>query len=168
MIKSWIIILITLLLALGIAGIYTFRNENNSSSRPTEDIKPQSNTSDIEDTRDIYQHIKDNPKTVITKLAGVTETSITGTSYVLRNEDGLEHLVESSNMPNPDENKFYEGWLVTTSSPIKFISTGKMTLSEEGDYFLYFTSKKSYGGYDKAVITLETKDDGKPEVHILE
>lgn len=75
----------------------------------------------------------------------------------------FEHTV-LADLPDPENGRFYEGWLVKDG---KTILTGKMRLAK-GGYLLNFSSNKDYSDYKKVVVTLEGKDDQTPEEHILE
>ena len=61
------------------------------------------------------------------------------------------------------EGEFYEGWLVGKT----VVSTGKLA-EKKGGWLLEYVGEASLADYDSVVITLERKDDGKPEAHVLE
>jgi hypothetical protein len=100
-------------------------------------------------------------------LADVSGGASTGTGYLVRDAGPLKHRVEA-NLPFPDGDNFYEGWLVKKSPTLEFFSTGEMMEMGEGHYSLDYSSDQEYLGYDEVVITLETKRDAIPEKHILE
>jgi hypothetical protein len=75
-----------------------------------------------------------------------------------------------ADLPDPDGNNFYEGWLVRGKpgeNDFDFISTGKMKVAK-GGWVLNFDSSTDYTDYEGVVITLETVFDDTPEEHILE
>ncbi|MFH2105313.1 MAG: rhodanese-like domain-containing protein [Parcubacteria group bacterium] len=100
-------------------------------------------------------------------LPAVDGSTSSGQGYVLRKDTGLEHLVTAA-LPDPETGKFYEGWLVDQEPTVKFFSTGQMFKTPEGDWRLEYIASQSYSEYDQVVITLETKDDGQPEKHVIE
>lgn len=74
----------------------------------------------------------------------------------------LVHTV-MADLPELEKGTFYEGWIVGDT----VVSTGKM-VETKGGWVLEYTGDASLINHDRVVITLETKDDKKPEVHVLE
>jgi hypothetical protein len=108
------------------------------------------------------QHIEE-----YVKLEDVADTSGSGEATRLY-KDGQFTLRASAELPIPQDNYFYEGWLVR-SDPLDFISAGKMTLETDGKYYLSFVVNNDYMDYNKVVITLEPDDDNfSPAAHIIE
>lgn len=99
-------------------------------------------------------------------LDDVVDGDSNGEGYIAR-DSKLSHKVVAD-MPDIDEGKFYEGWLVNKSKGSDFFSTGKMVKIPGNEWLLEYTSSELNEGYDYAVITLETEDDGEPEEHIIE
>lgn len=97
-----------------------------------------------------------------------------GLGYATRSfENGIFTHRVLLDVDDPQDGKFYEGWLVQKPSlPVKFYSTGAMEKNEEGQYELIYEAgidEKAY--YNSVVITEETLADGldnKPEAHIFE
>ena len=72
------------------------------------------------------------------------------------------------NLPTPNGDDFYEGWLVQ-QSPFKFISTWEVMKTEDGKMVNKFDSSIDYSTYDFYVLNLEPNDnDPAPADHILE
>ncbi|MFC1645074.1 anti-sigma factor [Patescibacteria group bacterium] len=108
-----------------------------------------------------------NPKTKKGVLADVTGGNSSGTAYVLRDNQIIYHTV-TANLPDPQGNNKYEGWLVKKGIVPKFFSTGVMQKDSDGNYALSYTSTDLSEGYDFVVITEETVVDKNPEKHIIE
>lgn len=77
--------------------------------------------------------------------------------------NGEYHLVTTSNIGEPPEGKFFEGWLIG----LRVISTGAFEKQDDGSYVNEFTANSNYIelGYDRVVITEENKADGLDEEH---
>lgn len=69
-------------------------------------------------------------------------------------------------LPEPPVGSWYEGWLVR-DEPFSSIYTGKLRLAK-GGYLLEFSSSQDLRDHRKVVVTVEKKDDKKPETHALE
>jgi len=118
----------------------------------------------------------DNPKP--TMLAGIVDSvelsdvsGGSGTGEAMREiEDGFYRHVVKAYLPEPNENQFYEGWLVRPS-PFDYFSTGSMVHNESGEWVLEWFGEfgQDYSDYMRVVITLEL-DDGNsdPADHVLE
>jgi uncharacterized protein YxeA len=75
--------------------------------------------------------------------------------------------VTFENLPKPQGDDFYEGWLVR-NDPFDFISTGELK-KIDGEYVNEFNSDKNYSKYDFYVLTIEPNDnDPTPAGHVLE
>lgn len=84
-------------------------------------------------------------------------------------EGKFSHTV-LADLPDPTAGSFYQGWLVRgkpEDPDFSIISTGKLRIAK-GGYLLEFESRKDYSDHKSVVVTLEKKDDKKPETHILE
>lgn len=100
-------------------------------------------------------------------LADVAGGSSTGTAT--RSFDGTKFLhTVAAYLPPPGAGEFYEGWLVSETEAPAFISTGRLGEVGGGQYALVFSSTRKLYAHNKVVVTLETRDDGRPETHILE
>ncbi len=102
-------------------------------------------------------------------LADISGGSATGLA-IRKYEGGLfEHTILAA-LPDLSEGKFYAGWLVRGKegeANYSMIATGKLRVAKSG-YLLDFSSSKDLSDHAAVVVTLETKDDGKPEKNILE
>lgn len=135
------------------------QGENMSEvSQPT-----QMSAKDME----MISSLENNANTLSTSLEDVSGGNSSGTAYTLRTQDKLWQKV-TANLPEPDGNNVYEGWLVKKTPSLTFFSTGVMEKQSDGTYLINFMSEKLYEGYDFVVITLETVVDSTPEAHILE
>ncbi len=96
--------------------------------------------------------IPDNvEKTELIDVAGGT-----GSGIATRNEI----LVD---LPDPEAGKFYQAWLEKDG---KIVSLGKLTM-EKGGWLISYNAA-SYPGYNKVIISLETKFDMNMETKVLE
>lgn len=99
------------------------------------------------------------------KLFDVSGGNSNGEATRKFSDGRFTHSVSAS-LPDPEDNAFYEGWLVKADSS-GFFSTGKMNKS--GDkYELNYTDTEDHPDYPTVVITLEKIEDTEPETHILE
>lgn len=97
--------------------------------------------------------------------------SFTGSAVATRSFDNtvFEHEVTAT-LNDPEEGKFYEGWLVKTDPELTFFSTGKLE-KQDGKYSLSYSSAEDKSDFNDVVITSETLElglDGTPEAHVLE
>jgi hypothetical protein len=85
-------------------------------------------------------------------------------------ENGVfEHSV-LTDLPDPEQGKFYQGWLTKGSKgedDYSLVSVGKLRLAK-GGYMLDYKSKTDYSSHNQVVVTLEEKFDDTPEEHVLE
>ena len=75
-----------------------------------------------------------------------------------------------ADLPDPEEGKFYQGWLVRGeegSDEYSIVSVGKLKLAK-GGWSLDFSERNDYSDYAKVLVSLEEKDDDVPEKVILE
>lgn len=93
----------------------------------------------------------DVEKTDLNDVSGGTGSGIATRSEVL------------VDLPDPEAGKFYQAWLEKDG---KLVSLGKMTVAKGGWLVSYNSS--SYPGYNKVIISLETKLDANMEVKVLE
>lgn len=94
-----------------------------------------------------------------------------GSAIATRNyQDGtFEHTV-LADLPQPEGDRFYEGWLVRGEEGddnFDVISTGRMR-EAKGGWVLEYSSGEDLTDYGKVVITLEEVADSNPEQHVLE
>ena len=75
-----------------------------------------------------------------------------------------------ADLPVPAAGKYYEAWLVKGekgSEDYSIVSAGRLR-SAKGGYLLDFSSNTDYSGYNKILVTLESKSDSTPEETVLE
>lgn len=126
----------------------------------------------MEDLKDVHSTAKDEkiPEQEEVSLDAVDARGGTATATRIFSGGQMTHTVHAT-VGDPQEGKFYEGWLVQ-KPPLKFYSTGKMAEREEGVYELtYIRPDDAEARYNEVVITEETLADGldnKPEAHIFE
>ena len=80
-----------------------------------------------------------------------------------------ELTVSFEKLPEPQGTDFYEGWIVRKGEAFDVISTGRVSLSEEGVYVNDFMSTKDLTDHDFYVLTIEPDDgDPAPAGHVVE
>jgi hypothetical protein len=114
---------------------------------------------------DFVAMVMESDGSLVGELEDVSGGSSNGVGYVLRGNGSLYHYVEAR-LPRLAEGLLYEGWLVS-ESPLEFFSTGVMEQVDDV-FLLEYMSEDERLGFNKIVITLETKIDAIPEKHILE
>ena len=121
----------------------------------------------IETAENDVDAYKDAP-TII--LKDVTGGDASGEAWIIVKDNKTFHKVVGKNLPELQNDDFYEGWLVKTSPKLDFFSTGKMHFDNDGDaWFLDYEVDGDKSDYPKAVITLEPDDgDPAPAKHIIE
>lgn len=91
----------------------------------------------------------------------------TGSATAVAISDGQRYaLVIAANLPAPDNNQFYFGWLTTGEDDSNFVPLGKLD-QKNGQFYLSFETDANYSMYQTIVITQERSADSKPEVKIL-
>lgn len=122
-------------------------------------------------TRDLSRQLgvsvpEDVERTALSDVSGGSATGLATRKY----ESGrYEHTVLAA-LPDLSQGTFYEGWLVRGKEgegDYSVVSTGKLRVAKSG-YLLDFSSSNDLTDHPQVVVTLETKDDGKPEKHMLE
>jgi len=105
--------------------------------------------------------------TIVLEAVGGYEGSGSASRKVI--SDTFVHSI-SSNLADPAEDKFYEGWLVK-SGTTDFFSTGKLENLDDRYLLSFSTDFTDQNEYDQVVVTEETLAndlDGIPETHVLE
>ena len=169
-----IIFIVLIGIVVGGAAWFFLGDKFQSSSSDREQITPTKivQTSETtEETGEVHtQPMYKGELTDVTTgdLRGInTEGNATGDASFSYTEGEFSLTTTMTNLPEPLNGDFYEGWLVR-QDPFKFISTGKAIESDE-IYFNRFTSETDYSEYTQYVLTLEPDDgDPAPADHILE
>jgi hypothetical protein len=161
--KYYIIIATIIILALVALAIVFFRdifiNTENSLDMEKKDMEEK------EEMITILELLIKDPDTETTSLKAVDGSTSSGVAYRLFKNGEFNHLV-IANLPDPENDNLYEGWLVQLD-PLEFFSTGVMEKSKEG-WVLIFTGDEEFSDYYRVVITEETVIDSLPEKHIIE
>jgi len=157
-----------ILLLVGVGLVFYLRGgEKKEEGKVGEEDKVQ-----VEEvTRDLSRQLgvtvpEDVERITLSDVSGGSATGLATRKY----ESGVyEHTVLAA-LPDPLQGTFYEGWLVRGKEGdgnYSVVSTGKMRISKSG-YLLDFSSSKDLTDHPQVLVTLETRDDGKPEKHMLE
>jgi len=103
-------------------------------------------------------------------LKDVTGNNATGKAWIAYEDGKTYHKVVAKNMPELQNEDFYEGWLTKDPSSLGFFSTGKMYFDKtENAWILEYEVDEDKSEYPNVVITLEPNDDNPaPAKHIIE
>ena len=80
--------------------------------------------------------------------------------------DGKFELTILAELPDPKVGQWYEGWLVR-QEPAAIIYAGKLGIAK-GGFLLEFTDKMDWRDHAQVIVTVEERNDRKPETHVLE
>ena len=159
--------LLFLVLVVGLMYFFDVRKRNVSEvagPEPVQEARPTPSSAKI-DIQEQQKAVEQSRET--TTLTDVTGGSSTGTAT--RSFDGSNFLhTLSTQLPSSGSGQFYEGWLVSETSDPKVISSGRLSVLQSGQYALVFNSSTNLFSHPQVVVTLESRDDGRPETHILE
>jgi len=109
---------------------------------------------------------ENSPTPQMATLKPIGKSTDSGTATrVFVNDQFL--LAVTAQLPDPPQGKFYQGWLVKKTPKSEFLLTGKMNKAGS-NYSLTYTQTGDLSSYPGVVVTLEQKDDQKPETHVLE
>lgn len=151
--------LISAFLLAGVGGILIAKGKKGTGqNKPqvVEQTKPVETKKSISDMFDYYGKLSD--------VSGGSSTGEAGFSF---NASQFTMKAEIANLPNPEGDSFYEGWIVNPETK-DFISTGKLSLVDS-TWINSFQSEKDYTSFSKYVLTLEPNDnDPAPAKHITE
>ena len=99
--------------------------------------------------------------TTLPDTTGTVRTGFIGENFVME--------AEFSNLPEPQGDDFYEGWLVRKGDDFSVISTGVLVGEDSGTYSNGFTSEENLLDHTTYILTIEPNDgDPAPADHILE
>ncbi len=151
--KIFLFIVAIVLFVLGL-GIYKF-NFTNDDIYVAETV----GTTETTETKD-YQFSGKLLDVIGGNSSGIAQSRFENGTYEL--------LVTFSELPEPLDTDFYEGWVVRKGVNLSVISTGEAQ-EKDGVYQNVFTSNKDLTDHDFYVLTLEPDDgDPTPAEHILE
>ena len=100
-------------------------------------------------------------------LEDVSGGEATGRAYAKFDGEDYMVLAELFDLPEPENDYFYEGW-IDRKSPLSVLSTGKAFV-KEGVYVNEYSAEGDLSDHDFYVLTIEPNDgDPAPADHILE
>jgi len=156
-----IVIWVVLIIIIGVGGYYWFmKSGSNDATQPADGTSMPTQT--IRGA--LLDVTKGDPVRGISTLpttTGAATASFDGTTYVVN--------ATFTDLPEPQGDDFYEGWIVRKGINFAFESTGPLTNEGARAYSNNFTSSTNYLDYDFYVLTLEPNDnDPAPADHIVE
>ena len=151
-------IVIGIVILVALAGFIYFRSRREA---PEELQVPQ--TLSVEDQLESAFDFNIPDDVEKAELKDVSGGNATGIATRKFDAGKFTHAV-LADLPDPEPDSFYEGWLVKDDS---LISTGRLRIAK-GGYLLEFQTSTDYSSYDNVVVTLERVADSVPEEHLLE
>ncbi len=121
---------------------------------------------DVESSRSANTKEKELIDGQIAILADVNGGNLRGEGGIYRNL-GIYSVYAKAKLDKPKNSEFYQGW-VTNPQTNEYFSIGKMESDSAGQFNTSYNTDNIHTGFDRIVITLETKEDDTPEKHILE
>jgi len=159
-------IVIGLVIVVLLGGIFYWRRVKTQV--PKEELKvPQ--TLSIQDQIEEKFNLKLPEDVEKAELKDVSGGSSSGIATRKFENQTFSHTV-LADLPDPEQGKFYEGWLTKGEEGkegFSIVSTGRMRQAK-GGWLLELQTKTNYTDYKNVVVTLEEKVDKIPEKHILE
>lgn len=180
-----VIIAVGVLIVVGIGATYALNNgligggseqeeveeENTMAGAPKEDAaQKEIDTATVQEmTGLLYQYSGELADVTNGEDVRGINTGGNATGVAKANWDGSQYLMVATfeNLPEPQNDDFYEGWIVR-QEPFEFISTGELMLVD-GEYVNGYRSDEDLTEYDFYVLTIEPNDgDPAPADHIVE
>ncbi|MDQ6984941.1 MAG: anti-sigma factor [Candidatus Dojkabacteria bacterium] len=145
----------------------TISQEETNEEDKTEEILPSDETELI--TYEYSGALRDVTADWVSQLRGIDTKGLANGSAQMTFQNGTFYLSALiANLPDPQEDDFYEGWLVR-NEPFDFISTGILVKEEDGVYTNVFESDQDLTTYTQYVLTIEPNDsDPAPAGHVVE
>lgn len=154
-------IVIGLLVVALVGGFIYFRQNQTTDQEEPETRVPETLSVEDEMEERFNMNIpEDVDRAELSDVAGGDARGLATRQF----DDGRFTHSVLADLPDPEEGKFYEGWLVDGDN---FMSTGRMRIAK-GGYLLEFESSEDLTSYNRVVVTLEDTDDETPEEHVLE
>jgi hypothetical protein len=101
-------------------------------------------------------------------LADVTGGTAFGLAHINSASNQFTIIAQMGGLQMPDENSYYEGWLVRRGDRPGVISLGKAVLVEDR-FYVSFTAQENLESHNFFVLTLESNDlNPAPGKHLLE
>jgi hypothetical protein len=156
--KNLPVILLGGIFALLIVGAGLFFTSRQSGSRvePPPPPPPLTNITSAEEL----------PALQMATLKAVGKIQGSGTATGVFANGQFLHTV-TAQLPDPSKSKFYQGWLVKKTPQSEFLLTGRL-VKEGNTYSLTYNQIDDASNYPGVIVTLEQKDDQKPETRVLE
>jgi len=154
--RTYILLLISIIFITGCG-----KAKNNSEEVVVNKNGLEEVTTIIEDTFSYSAHLVDVTAQLSgeSQASGIAQTNFAEGVYVLE--------AKFTNLPEPQENYFYEGWIIR-KEPLNIISTGK-TVKKNGIYTNTYITEQDLIDHDFYVLTIEPDDkNSAPAEHILE
>jgi hypothetical protein len=167
------VIVLILFLGVFMSGC-SLTDNNQNQSQPIFDSNVPVEGDDVvddvvEETSKTYQYNGElidvtDGKSIRSLNTGGNASGKVGANY----EDGKYLLVaEFKDLPDPQNNEFYEGWIVRRS-PLEVISTG-VAKKVNGIYVNNYSSNRDLTSHDFYVLTIEPDDNNPaPADHVVE
>lgn len=163
-----LLIVAVVLAVVGAVG-YRAYNANQRDQAATNVFEPKADTNS-QPTADQSRYQLSGPLKDVTvgAVRGISTGGRGGGTAKAKFENGKYSLLATfSDLPDPKNGDFYEGWVVRRS-PFKFISTGRAE-KVGGVYSNSFRSDSDLRPFDLYVLTLEPNDGNPaPADHIVE
>lgn len=156
--------LLALVLALIVGGAYYFYSQRDQSSKNDQPLTSQDSLSGNLTPDDGGPTLVEPEKIILTDVSGGEGQGIVNRIY----SGGKFIFTITAQLKTPDSGSFYSGWLIKQNGATEdVLSTGKLE-QNGGDYYLEYKSDIDYTSYKKAVVSVQSKESGKPEKAILE
>lgn len=167
-----IVIVIILLVIGGFIAVWVTNLQENHANETEELVDVETDTSvpaetNSDVTDEIVEVVAETEYSAT--LEDVTDegTAIGEAKATVYSDESYELSVTFSDLSDPEDTDFYEGWLVR-SDPSDVISTGRVEKVDDS-YVNNYKSEDNLSDYDQYVLTLEPDDgDEAPADHVLE
>lgn len=102
-------------------------------------------------------------------LEDVSGSGASGTAMAVFQDGTYSLMATFSDLPDPPENFFYEGWIVRRGSDFSVLSSGVVVQNDEGTYENFYSSGQDLTDHTFYVLTIEPDDgDPAPADHVVE
>lgn len=161
--EQWVGLAVILVL---IAGLWWWRRERTMSKSQVlpaegEGVNIEDRASELAKRFGVV--LRDNlERTELKDVTRGTGRGVATRAYV----DGKFEGTILAELPEPQLGEWYEGWWIR-EEPFSSIYAGRLRIAK-GGFLLEFTQGVDLRDHPKVVVTLERRDDRKPEIHVLE
>ncbi|NTV31352.1 hypothetical protein HGA91_05255 [candidate division WWE3 bacterium] len=89
-------------------------------------------------------------------------------SYATRTYQGEELSISlvASPLTVPSDDSYYEGWLVSNTTPATYISLGRLEQKATGIYSVFYSHNDEYKDFSSIMVSQEKNPDNSPETPI--